>query len=126
MALASSSEMLWSISCMRRSTSSSTEGRSAGRVPAVTVSVEASPPGNFENQGCGEGRGRKNIVGINSALEAVGGIRSEEKAARSAADFRSGEVGGFEKDVGGAFADSAIESSHHAGEGKGGLRFRRR
>ena len=80
-------------------------------------------PGNFENQCCGEGRGRKNIVGINSALEAVGGIRSEEKAARSAADFRSGEVCGFEKDVGGAFADSAIESSHHAGEGKGGSVF---
>ena len=75
--------------------------------------------GNFGNE-CGSECGSwDDLIRIDSAFEAVGRIRGEEKSTRRMADFGRGEEGGFEEDVGGAIGDAAIESSHDASEGEG-------
>ena len=48
---------------------------------------------DFEDKSGGESGGWKNLIWVNSAFEAVRGIRSEEESARSTANLRGGEVG---------------------------------
>ena len=61
----------------------------------------------------------KGLLGIDSALEAVGGVGVDAEAAGGAADAGGLEVGDLEEDVGGGVGDSGFGAAHDAGDGEG-------
>ena len=61
----------------------------------------------------------KGLLGVDTTLEAVGGVGVDAEAAGGAADAGGLEVGDFEEDVCGGVGDAGFFATHDAGDGEG-------
>ena len=73
-------------------------------------------PGKFVDQLCTTHGGGRPQVWVNSAFEAAGGFAGQFVATCGASDRHLVEVGGFNDDRGGCFADLGVLPAHDAGQ----------
>jgi hypothetical protein len=78
---------------------------------------------DFKNEGGRKGRGGQDLLRIDSALEAIGGIRCQKETTGAPADLRSGKISRFEEDLGSGISDSAVEPAHDSSESEGCARL---